>query len=270
MATTLLDLDALDALINTAGQIPTRIDTALGEATRVQALKDYKAAQRQITIGHEATGEIGATLEAIQQWSKEQRKALSPPASGGAPPTSFDTRADFDRWAVNWPQALTLDGVPVHTGFGPPWAWITHNGKLVPADSVAAPPTTTPPLPPPGPVPAGVILLADWDNAAAIGRNVACVAGQTYAIRFVIPRGPYRDAQPRVVGSVAIVPSGSGAAAAFVLDAPAPLAPAGGAGGQANQYLAMTADLEGKIKYLVFRTEQNTNMLARVLLPTPV
>lgn len=75
--TTATDLDALDFLIDTAGKIPTRIDAALAEATRVQALGNYANAQKQITVGHAATAEIGATLAAIQLWSTAQRKALA-------------------------------------------------------------------------------------------------------------------------------------------------------------------------------------------------
>lgn len=118
MPVTLNDLDRLDVLINDAGQIPTLIDGSLGEATRLQVLKQYDDAQRQISNGHMATGAIGAKLEAIQQWSTAQRKKVAP--TSGAPNNSatpygvdnygraFKSQAEADdyaaalaRWEVN-------------------------------------------------------------------------------------------------------------------------------------------------------------------------
>lgn len=200
-------------LLDVAGQLDTKMDTALGKATERQAVGDYAAATKHIAIAHNALGKMGLAHKDLETWGTQQSTAQPPPV-------------------------------------------------------IAPPPTTT--LPPPSAPPAGVKFEPDWGATEYGNRNLFAASGQTYAIRFQVPRGPFKDAAPQVVGSLAIVPSGSGAANALITDTPQALDPSTSAGGVGYHNIGWRPEYEGQTKYLCYRIEVASGIHVSVQLPHPL
>jgi hypothetical protein len=268
----------LDYLDNEAGLIPTRMNAAQGVI-----------AERLGVVG--VNGDKGALATAVSKLSECQadtttmglafgkvRDAVAAipvdvePAPPGPTPTSFPNRAAFNAWVPTSAQAANLDGVAVHSGFGPAANWYTQaDGSITQTAPVVVRPPQ-PPLPPPGPLPGGIVPLADWDNVnEQNNRRVSCSPGMTYAVRFQVPaNGPFADAMPRVQCSAAIVPAGAGRLSFAVSEAPFALPASTAAGGTGSDYKAWDASVAGKVFFVLFRTEVTTDVNVRVLVPTPI
>lgn len=56
--------------LDVAGQLPTKIDAALADATKALNAGQLREAQRYVTIAHQATAQLGDALADLEAWGK--------------------------------------------------------------------------------------------------------------------------------------------------------------------------------------------------------
>lgn len=129
-----------------------------------------------------------------------------------------------------------------------------------------------------------IVVHGEFDGTAG-RRRIHCVANQTYSVRFTVrmpgDRG-YIDASPQARPSIAIVPSGAGAALMSVTDGPSPVALDGasfdrgygvmGASGVAAVQFANDdfSRVAGRTLCANFMVGHDTDVFLEIALPTPL